>query len=331
VIDKVSRLNNGIYLGKLHIDILLYADDIVLISSGKKKLQQMLDVVTEFGESNEVKFNGAKTTLLLFNKSSRKLTTFERLQENRIQLSLAGEKIVADTKMKYLGVWFKTNYSSVIHIENRHTQTINKMALLERIGFNTKSTDVNTKSLIFKSFIRPIIQYGCDSLCLTSNDIINLNRLEANVIKDSFNLFRRIKTTQLFNALRIQTPKDNLVKSKLSLFLRLIDNEFTLDVINNVIEESKTSLIGNSLLNEIISIIKSNELDNTIESIKNHVMIKLNEINSLKKYHESSTELVNEIRIELNKRVINTTKIEELLSAFIPNIYSDYESYDSDY
>jgi hypothetical protein len=51
------------------------------------------------------------------------------------------------------------------------------LAWLEKVGFNSNSIDMNTKSLIFKAYIRPIV------LCLTKNDISNLNRLEGNVMK----------------------------------------------------------------------------------------------------------------------------------------------------
>ena len=52
------------------------------------------------------------------------------------------------------------------------------MAWLEKVGFNSNSIDMNTKSLIFKAYVRPIVQYGCDCICLTKNDISNLNRLK---------------------------------------------------------------------------------------------------------------------------------------------------------
>ena len=142
-------------------------------------------------------------------------------------------------------------------------------------------------------------------------------------MKDTFNLFRRIKTTEFFHALRILSPKENLMKNKLSLFLRLVDNEFTLDLINNLIEESKNSIINNSLINEIINIINKEDLEITIESLKLEVMSKLNEINYNKNQHENSNELTNEIRSKLSKSEINKTKIEELLSAFEPAIYEN--------
>ncbi len=175
-----------------------------------------------------------------------------------------------------------------------------------------------------------IIQYGCDCLCLTKNDIVNLNRLESNVLKDSLCLFRRIKSTELFRALKILPPLDNLVKMKLNLFLRLAENQFTFGLIKNLIEESRTRTINNSLLNEIISLTNIDLNNITIESIKIGVMVKLNEIHASKKQQEDNNILVSEIRTELLKNKIDTKKIEELLEAFEAYSNSDNDDTDSD-
>ena len=63
----------------------------------------MLNRLTAFGQTNEIKFNGSKTTLMIFNKTAEKLNTYQSIQENRIELRLAGEKITIGKKMKYLG------------------------------------------------------------------------------------------------------------------------------------------------------------------------------------------------------------------------------------
>lgn len=46
--------------------ILMYADDIILIATSLKDAQTMLDVVSEFSKTHQVKFNPDKTGLLIF-------------------------------------------------------------------------------------------------------------------------------------------------------------------------------------------------------------------------------------------------------------------------
>jgi hypothetical protein len=72
---------------------------------------------------------------------------------------------------------------------------------------------------------------------------MTLNPYEGNIIKDSLGLFRRIKSSELFLALRIMPSFESIKKSKLALFLRLCENEYTKTVIKNIIKDSKTTVI----------------------------------------------------------------------------------------
>ena len=116
-----------------------------------------------------------------------------------------------EKKLKYLGVWFTQNLSSVSHIDIRSNNTISKITMLDQIGFNTQLIGNKTKSTLFNAFIRPIATYGLDVLTLTANDIKSICSLEGNIIKDSLGLFRRIKSSELFLALRIM-PSFELIK-----------------------------------------------------------------------------------------------------------------------
>ena len=53
--------------GKLIIDILMYADDIMLVAPSHQKMQQMLDEVSKFSITHQIRFNPNRTMLLIFN------------------------------------------------------------------------------------------------------------------------------------------------------------------------------------------------------------------------------------------------------------------------
>jgi len=143
--------------------------------------------------------------------------------------------------------------------------------MLEQVGFNNKSIKARTKSLLFNAYLRPVINYGADVLQLTANDVRTISKLEGNIVKDSFGLFRRIRSTELFLALKLLPSIEMLKKNKLSLFLRLIANEFTNKVLENLLLESNVVEIQDSLVNDIIEIIKEydeNFTEITMESLK---------------------------------------------------------------
>jgi hypothetical protein len=65
--EMVDNTGIGIGIGNLHINLLLYADDIILITNNKRQMQQLLNLVENFGRSREIKFNPDKTNFICVN------------------------------------------------------------------------------------------------------------------------------------------------------------------------------------------------------------------------------------------------------------------------
>ena len=65
--DLIGELRNsgyGIYIGRLFVGCILYADDILLLSFSCYDLQSMLNVCVEFGSKWDILFNLAKSLKL---------------------------------------------------------------------------------------------------------------------------------------------------------------------------------------------------------------------------------------------------------------------------
>jgi hypothetical protein len=75
LVEKIKQTSYGGLYGKknkkIKIDILLYADDILLICTNKSGLQQMLKVVEQYGLDYEIVFNIGKTYTTLNTSKER--------------------------------------------------------------------------------------------------------------------------------------------------------------------------------------------------------------------------------------------------------------------
>ena len=217
--------------------------------------------------------------------------------------------------MKYLGCMFSDTYSNSKHWDMKEASVASKIAMLENIGINKQSLSSQTKSFIFKCYIRPLIQYGVDTFVLNETDIGRIKMLEGNSLKDSLGLFRRIHSTELFSALDILPTTEQIKRSKLNLFYRLLDNQFTRDIVDNVLIESKVFLIENSLINDINDLVGTADMVNIKNSIDSYLNNQTIEFLKFK-----STYLVNMIRNELNNVVINKKEIKNVLQAYETNV-----------
>jgi len=311
VIKAIEQLKFGVEIGKIKVDILLYADDILLITDDKLKLKYMLNVLTTFGEDNEIKFNGSKTTLLVYNKTKNDYTKRANEIDKNIKLKLSGEEIVSTQSMKYLGCIYSDNYSLSKHWDQKSSTLASKMTQLNEIGLQSQGLSSKTKAFLFKTFIRPLVNYGVDTFCLNKNDMKRISELEGNCLKDSLGLYRRIFSTELFLALDLNTTKNNIIKSKLKLYLRLMSNDYTNEIIRNVIIDSKSFIIENSLLNEIHGLIGTLydedvclNVDNFLDSLR------------LDEHTKKQTEIIWELRNELNQVYLDHNKIEKILQSY---------------
>jgi len=203
LIKEIENTKSGVKIGKIMIDILLYADDIALVSPDKLSMNRMLKIVEKFGERNEIKFNGLKTQMLLFHKSVVRQSKRQIINDLKIKFTLAGEDIPNVTWARYLGVIISTGRSNK-HVDNRLQQVAIKLNLLNKAGFDTPGLNADSKIMLYKSFVRPLLFYGLDCFNLCKSDLDRIETAEGNTVKTSLNLYNRIHTTELFLALNME-------------------------------------------------------------------------------------------------------------------------------
>ena len=119
---------------------------------------------------------------------------------------------------------------------------------------------------------------------------------------------------------------ESFKKDKLSLFIRFCENDSTKTVIKNIINDSKATIIKDSLLNDIFELI-SEKTDimpaPEFDELMNGSMFALNQLKREFNFEKEKNELVQEVRNQLNNKIIDRLKIEELLKTFFePNLTS---------
>ena len=126
----------AIQYGKMNIDIIMYADDIIIIARTATEAQIMLNVLSEFSNSHQIKFNAGKTNLVIFNPKTKDKT---------LTLFLCGKPIIRTNSLKYLGTEIKDNYTNRQHIDRRRQTMISSLNSLLNNGIMNKQMNEDTK------------------------------------------------------------------------------------------------------------------------------------------------------------------------------------------
>ena len=149
-INKTTLTADGILLGGRRYLCLLYADDIVLLSTCKRTLNRLLAVCEEHSCRNRYVFSVTKCVVV---------TSDSTLAASPPKLYDTAMPIEAD--FVYLGCTFNANgIDWTKHWKRITARALSSTSLLTNAGINGRNLGVNTSLAVFRTFIRPILEYG---------------------------------------------------------------------------------------------------------------------------------------------------------------------------
>ena len=64
MLNELRISGYGVYIGRLFVGAIAYADDICIVSCSCYVLQKMLDICAEYGITWDIRFNPAKSQLM---------------------------------------------------------------------------------------------------------------------------------------------------------------------------------------------------------------------------------------------------------------------------
>jgi len=143
----------GIYVSEQYKDVnmLLYADDIVLIGDQVGRVQKLLNVLSSFCYRWGLSVNMDKTKMLVYRNGG--------IIRHNEKCYFNGIKIENVSYYKYLGVLFSTRMSWTPAQENLAAQARKAMYLIEKINYSCEFSYLTSCELLRKCII-PIITYG---------------------------------------------------------------------------------------------------------------------------------------------------------------------------
>ena len=133
------------------VNCLMYADDIVLLSTSKQGMQNSLDKLQEYCKTWLLKINLDKTNILICNKSGR------FLKNNTFYIN--GRQLQTVRSATYLGL--KINSSGTFEIGNIVEKSKRAIFKLYRC-FGDNRPNVKIAKHLFNSLIKPILLYGAE-------------------------------------------------------------------------------------------------------------------------------------------------------------------------
>jgi hypothetical protein len=211
MIKKIEDINMGALKETVKISILVYADDIMLISPLKIGMTKMIIETQKYMQKLKIKINLDKTNFIQFGK--RKIVDFE-LEINNIRIDRV-------KTMKYLGMTFDENMDFNEHIKDRSKKCMKAVYGLYTSGLLSRSMDLETKKCIYKTYCRPVLTYGMDKLNINEKSIKEIRTDEAILLKRILNVSKKSKNTLIYQTMEIREPIYNIYRNEVQFIQQI--------------------------------------------------------------------------------------------------------------
>jgi hypothetical protein len=154
LVSKLREAKLGVPLTEEKtLEVLLFADDIVLIAENKHKLQKMLNIVAEYAKKWRFEINPTKSGVVVFGK---------RYAPRRLTLTVGDLQIPLVSCYKYLGIELTRTLRWKPYTERILEKAYRNMHKTWAMGVLGGWLSVNTSVIIWKSVVRSVLEYGCE-------------------------------------------------------------------------------------------------------------------------------------------------------------------------
>ncbi|RYA67266.1 hypothetical protein DD598_28985, partial [Enterobacter cloacae complex sp. 2DZ2F16B1] len=161
-IDEISDYilragGEGSDLAGTPVHIMLYADDIVLISDSPEGMQRHLDALHRFAQESGLSVNLGKTKVMVFN------TTPQWIRRSAPAFTYGQEKVEYTDAYTYLGVVLSgPAFSLKRAAETRLTRAHAALGRLERMCSQVQFQEPQTKLWLFDTLVASALLYGAE-------------------------------------------------------------------------------------------------------------------------------------------------------------------------
>ncbi|KAI5707335.1 hypothetical protein M8J77_000363 [Diaphorina citri] len=174
-IRRVTTMNTGIEIGR-KVNILAYADDIILISDSKEGIKSLVRSLTEETTPVGLVINVEKTKYMHFTRGAN-------LQPGMLEID--GKKYEKVHNFKYLGANIDSKNRTEEEIYAR-IKSGNRTKFALKKMLSSKLLSHTSKLRIYKTLILPVVLYGAETWTLTKKLENKLKVFENSVLRQIY-------------------------------------------------------------------------------------------------------------------------------------------------
>ena len=243
-VDKLSRelhdSGYGVDAGGKLLHSLLYADDVVLVAHSQQELQGLIDVVDRFCQRWHMDINLKKSEVMVVGgarvcpsctHTPTRTPCLCHACPHAAPLSPCPDQCEGwscrDTRLKvvkaykYLGIWFADDLSWREHVRVTLAKASKKSASLGQF-FGNSRVPARAKTLVWLSFVRPVLEYGCEVWTPNAQEKKQLEAVQTNAGVKIFKLNMKTNGFAVRALMQVQSLELRRLRTALKYYAKLL-------------------------------------------------------------------------------------------------------------
>ena len=151
--QRLVKLQKNQQKSPVSVSLLLFADDIVLMTSSAENLQDMLRTVDQYSRRYRFEFNAKKSNVMVFSQQEIKTATTMRLGNSVLE-----EK----TSYKYLGLEAEKDWKWKQFKARMLEKARKRIAMICALGIRRQEISVKAVVRSWEALVLPILEYACE-------------------------------------------------------------------------------------------------------------------------------------------------------------------------
>lgn len=230
--------NVGTSLSNQFTGILMYADDIILMSTTLEGLRNLIDTCLSISKKNCINFNSDKTEFCIsYNKD---------FSNNCFMMN--GYKITPSSSLKHLGVLWNVRRNILTMEDENIDHRVSKFwaVIKSLIKDGIRFCQPQTIKQLYLSLAVPTLTYGIELCNLTDNLLTKLDTECRKGLKVLFNVSMYSKN-YLNTILNIENVSTIIIRNKYRLLIRLLHNKKIASLLVDAMQSQGTNHLINDL------------------------------------------------------------------------------------
>ena len=149
--DDLKSANLGVNVNETIINLLMYADDVVLLTDAADKLQRMLNIVHSWCRKWRLTVNGGKTKIVHFRPTD--------IPRSDIAFSIGDINIGYCDKYKYLGLWFTEHLDLNVTVRELTKAANRALGCLTAKYMHLGGMPYSVYCKLYETLVEPILYY----------------------------------------------------------------------------------------------------------------------------------------------------------------------------